>query len=124
MNLPKKIRFWFYKLKAYNYNQKIKLVILISAFWVSIIIAVVIWAIFRNTGSRIPVATLPGSISSINQVAVKEASPSIQVFLFTDANLLSDLPKEVNTKTDLDSLIKASQNTDLNIDQDLSQINY
>ncbi len=121
MNLPKQIRFWLFKLKARNYKQKIKEVSLISVFWVSIISALIIWIVFSKTNNKPTPSALPESPISI---VVKDASPSIQVFLFKDETLLKDLPNEINTEADLESLITASQNTDLNIDNDLNQINY
>lgn len=121
MKLPKSIRFWLFKLKAHNSGWKIKEGFLISAFWVSIVAAIIIWVVFGKTDSKPAAAPSPEPLTSI---VVKEASPSIQVFLYKDESLLKDLPKQAVTKNDLDSLLTASQNSDLNIDKDLDQINY
>ncbi len=124
MRLPKKIKFWLFKLKARNLNQKIKELSLVSIFWLSIITALVIWVVFEKKNENLSNITFPESIHSIDSVTVQEASSSVQVFLYTDENSVKDLPKQIDTKKDLDSLIKASQNSDINIDSDLNQIDY
>lgn len=114
--LPKKIRFWLYVLKAYNFAQKIKVIYLTSAVWLLIVASIIVWIAFDKTSGKPVNSPLPRENN--------KASTPIEILLFNDENTIKDLPKEINTKNDVDSLIQASQNSDLNIDNDLDQIQF
>lgn len=112
MRLPKSIKFLLFKLKAYNFKYQTKEVIVVSliGFWFLMVTISSIWFLVDKVLED-PFRILP--MSSVREVMVKDPSTQAQIILIRDEALLKDLPKQVNSTKDLDSLITALKNSDL-----------